>query len=47
MNASPDFLALIALFSPAAVFLLLAVLVPLRRSGRPAAWLSITGALTS
>src|SRR6187401_3434341 len=47
MSASPDFLALIALLTPAAVFLLLAILAPLRRSGRPAAFLSIAGALTS
>jgi len=47
MSASPDFLVLIALLAPAAVFLLLAILAPLRRSGRPAAFLSIAGALTS
>ena len=47
MNASPDFLALIALLAPAAVFLVLAILAPLRHSGRPAALLSIAGALTS
>ena len=47
MNESPEFLALIALLAPAAVFLLLAILAPLRRSGRPAAWLSIAATLTS
>ncbi len=33
--------ALLTLLAPAAAFLLLSLLVPLRRSGRPAAWLSI------
>jgi NADH-quinone oxidoreductase subunit L len=33
--------ALVTLFLPAAAFVLLSVLFPLRRSGRPAAWLSI------
>ena len=47
MTASPDYLALIALLAPAAAVLLLAILAPLRRSGRPAALLSIAGALTS
>src|SRR5712692_1825275 len=37
----PASLALLTLLAPAASFLLLAVLFPLRRSGRPAAWLSI------
>ena len=47
MSGSPDFLALIALLAPAAAVVLLAILAPLRRSGRPAALLSIAGALTS
>jgi NADH-quinone oxidoreductase subunit L len=38
---SPVTLALIALLLPAAAFLIIAVLPPLRRSGRPAAWFSI------
>ena len=38
---------LTVLLTPAAVFLLLALLGPLRRSGRPAAFVSILGALTA
>jgi NADH-quinone oxidoreductase subunit L len=37
----PGPLALLALLLPAAAFVLLAVAFPLRRSGRPAAWVSI------
>jgi NADH-quinone oxidoreductase subunit L len=40
---SPVTLALTALLLPAAAFLVIAVLPPLRRSGRPAAWFSIAG----
>jgi NADH-quinone oxidoreductase subunit L len=47
MSARPDSLVLIALLAPAAAFVLLAILAPLRRSGRPAALLSIAGALTA
>ena len=47
MTAGPDALVLISLLIPAAVFLLLAVVVPLRRSGRLAALVSITGALAA
>ena len=45
MTGQPDSLVLLALLLPAAVFLLLAVVIPLRRSGRLAAIVSITGAL--
>jgi NADH-quinone oxidoreductase subunit L len=38
---NPVTLALIAFLLPAAAFLVIAVLPPLRRSGRPAAWFSI------
>ena len=38
---------LTVLLTPAAAFLLLALLGPLRRSGRPAAFVSILGALTA
>jgi NADH-quinone oxidoreductase subunit L len=41
MPSSTVSLALIALLLPAAAFLLIAALPPLRRSGRPAAWVSI------
>src|SRR6188768_843361 len=47
MSTRPDSLVLIALLAPAAVFILLGTLAPLRRSGRPAAFLSFAGALTS
>jgi NADH-quinone oxidoreductase subunit L len=41
-SAVPPVLA--ALLLPAAAFLIIAIVPPLRRSGRPAAWLSIAGA---
>jgi NADH-quinone oxidoreductase subunit L len=41
MMGGPVTLALAALLLPAAAFLIIAVLPPLRRSGRPAAWFSI------
>jgi NADH-quinone oxidoreductase subunit L len=41
MMGSPVALALTALLLPAASFLIIAALPPLRRSGRPAAWFSI------
>ncbi len=44
---SPVTLVLAALLLPAAAFLLIAVLPPLRRSGRPAAFLSIACALAA
>jgi len=47
MSARPDSLVLVALLAPAAVFVLLAVVAPLRRSGRLAALISIAGALTA
>jgi NADH-quinone oxidoreductase subunit L len=47
MTAAPDVLVLTALLLPAAVFLLLAIVIPLRRSGRLAALVSIAGALTA
>jgi NADH-quinone oxidoreductase subunit L len=47
MMTSPVALALTALLLPAAAFLIIAALPPLRRSGRPAAWLSIGCALAS
>jgi NADH-quinone oxidoreductase subunit L len=40
-------LSLVALLAPAASFLVLALVFPLRQSGRPAAWLSILLAATS
>ena len=42
-----DLLTLSALLLPAASFLVLAVVVPLRRSGRPAAYLSALAAALS
>jgi NADH-quinone oxidoreductase subunit L len=45
MTRGPDAFALITLFLPATVFLVLALIAPLRRSGRPAAFVSILGAL--
>src|SRR5450759_395838 len=45
MMASPVALELTALLLPAAAFLIIAALPPLRRSGRPAAWFSIGCAL--
>ena len=47
MTGGPDSLVLISLLLPAAVFLLLAVVIPLRRSGRLAALVSVTGALAA
>jgi NADH-quinone oxidoreductase subunit L len=47
MSGGPDLLVLTSLLLPAAVFVLLAVVVPLRRSGRLAALVSITGALAA
>ncbi len=44
---SPVTLALIALLSPVAAFLLIGVIAPLRRSGKPAAYLSILAVATS
>ncbi len=41
MTGNPVALALIALLLPAASFLVIGVLPPLRRSGKPAAWFSI------
>jgi NADH-quinone oxidoreductase subunit L len=45
MSGSPVLLVLAALLLPAAAFLIIGILPPLRRSGRPAAWLSIVCAL--
>ena len=47
MTAGPDALVLVSLLLPPAVFLLLAVIAPLRRSGRLAAMVSIAGALSA
>ncbi len=47
MLSSPVALALIALLLPAAAFFVIAALPPLRRSGRPAAFLSIACALAA
>jgi NADH-quinone oxidoreductase subunit L len=44
MMTDPATLALAALLLPAFVFLLLAVVAPVRRSGRPAAYMSVLGA---
>jgi NADH-quinone oxidoreductase subunit L len=41
MMANPGTLALVALLSPALSFLVLSIVFPLRRLGRPAAWFSI------
>lgn len=43
----PIELALVALFTPAAMAALLALVPPLRRTGRPAAWLSVLAATIS
>ncbi len=43
----PIQLALVALFTPAAMAVILALLPPLRRTGRPAAWLSVLAAAVS
>ena len=47
MMADPAYLSLASLLLPAASFLILAIVAPLRRSGRPAAYLSILFALGS
>ena len=47
MMASPVSLALLALLLPAASFLLIGAVAPLRRSGRPAAFVSIAAVATS
>ncbi|TAK11717.1 MAG: hypothetical protein EPO35_12040, partial [Acidobacteria bacterium] len=41
MTNDPVILALVALLAPVASFLLIAAVFPLRRSGKPAAYLSI------
>src|SRR5678816_1798042 len=41
MTTDPGTLALVSLLLPAAAFLILAIVVPLRRAGRPAAYLSV------
>jgi len=47
MTTDPLLLALVAVLLPAAAFVVLAVVRPLRRSGRPAAWVSILAAAGS
>ena len=47
MISNPLALVLTALLLPAAAFLIIGVLPPLRRSGRPAAWFSIACALVA
>jgi NADH-quinone oxidoreductase subunit L len=47
MMADPAYLSLASLLLPAASFLILALVAPLRRAGRPAAYLSILFALGS
>jgi NADH-quinone oxidoreductase subunit L len=47
MTMDPVLLALTALLTPALSFLVIAVVFPLRRSGRPAAYLSVLAALVS
>src|SRR5436190_24033037 len=47
MTGSPELLVRISLLLPAAVFVLLAVVIPLRRSGRLAAFVSILGAFAA
>ena len=47
MSSNPVALALTALLLPAAAFLVIVALPPLRRSGRPAAWFSIACALAA
>ena len=47
MMSSPVALVLAALLLPAATFVVIALVPPLRRSGRPAAWLSIASALAA
>src|SRR4030095_14693768 len=41
MNIDPGTLTLVSLLLPAAAFLSLAIVAPLRRDGRPAAYLSV------
>ena len=45
MTAGPDVFSLVTLLLPAGVFVLLALVAPLRRGGKPAAVVSILGAL--
>ncbi|MFZ4577889.1 MAG: NADH-quinone oxidoreductase subunit L [Myxococcota bacterium] len=45
--ASPITLAAVAVMAPLATFLIIGLIAPLRRSGRPAAWVGILGATTS
>jgi len=47
MTGNPAILVLVALLLPAASFLIIGALPPLRRSGRPAAWFSIACMVTS
>ena len=47
MMADPVTLILLALLAPVVSFLLIAALPPLRRAGRPAAFVSIVAVLTS
>jgi NADH-quinone oxidoreductase subunit L len=47
MTTDPGTLALVSLLLPAAAFLILAIVVPLRRAGRPAAYLSVLFAAAS
>jgi len=47
MGSPLDPFVLTVLLTPITVFLLLALVAPLRRSGRLAAWISIAGALTT
>jgi len=47
MTTNPVTLAILALLLPAAAFVLIAILAPLRRSGRPAAFVSIAAVATS
>ena len=46
MMNDPIRLILLALLAPVASFLLIAAVAPLRRAGRPAAFVSIAAALT-
>ena len=43
--AVSGFLALWAWLAPGLAFLILSLVVPLRRSGKPAAWLTMIGSL--
>ena len=47
MMADPVTLILLALLAPVGAFLLIAAVPPLRRAGRPAAFMSIAAVLTS